>query len=76
MLDVLLDQYRSCRNCIDEPRFVEALPDVARATAVDGGLAVIPYIYINEVTLTDFEGLLLDGEVRDAAGAEGRAGLL
>ena len=76
VLDVLLDQYRACRNCIDEPRFVEALPDVTWATSMDGGLAVAPNIYINKVALTDCEGLLLDGEVRDAAGAEGRAGLL
>ncbi len=76
VLDVLLDQNRSCRNGIDKPRFVEALPDVARATAMDGGLAVAPNIYINKVALTDFEGLLFDGEIRDAVRAEGRAGFL
>ena len=76
VLDVLLDQYRSCRSGIDKPGFVETLPDVAWTTAMDGSLAVAPNIYINKVALTDFEGLLLDGEVRDAAGAEGRAGLL
>ena len=76
VLDVLLDQNRSCRNGIDKPRFVEALPDVARATAMDGGLAVAPNIYINKVALTDFEGLLFDGEVRDKVGAEGRTGFL
>ena len=76
VLDILLDQYRSCRNCIDEPRFVEALPDVAWASAMDGGLAVAPNIYINKVALTDFEGLLFDGEIRDKVKSEGRAGFL
>ncbi len=52
------------------------MPDVAWTTAMDGGLAVAPNIYINKVALTDFEGLLFDGEVRDAVRAEGRAGLL
>ena len=74
--DVLLDQHRSCRSGIDKQGLIEALPDVARATAMDGGLAVAPNIYINKVALTDFEGLLFDGEVRDKVGAEGRTGFL
>ena len=52
------------------------MPDVAWATAMDGSLAVAPNIYINKVALTDFEGLLFDGEVRDKVGAEGRTGFL
>jgi hypothetical protein len=76
VLDVLLDQNRSCRNGIDKPRFVETLPDVAWASAMDGGLAVAPNIYIYKVALTDFEGLLFDGEIRDKVRAEGRAGFL
>ena len=45
----------------NQKRFVKTLPDIARATAMDGGLAVAPNIYINKVALTDFEGILFDG---------------
>ena len=52
------------------------MPDVAWTTAMDGSLAVAPNIYINKVALTDFEGLLFDGEIRDKVRAEGRTGFL
>ena len=49
------------------------MPDVARATAMESRFTVIPYKYINKVALTDFEGFLFDGEVRDKVRAEGGA---
>ena len=63
-------------SIFNQKGFIEALPDVAWATAMDGSLAVAPNIYINKVALTDFEGLLFDGEVRDKVRAEGRTGFL
>ena len=63
-------------SIFNQKRLIETLPDVARATAMDGSLAVAPNIYINKVALTDFEGLLFDGEIRDKVRAEGRTGFL
>jgi hypothetical protein len=47
---------------IDEPRFPKTLPDVARASTMDGRLAVTAYIYINKVALADLESLEFDGK--------------
>ena len=60
---------------VNRQGFVETLPDVAGSTTMDGGLALIPYIYKNKVALTNLQGLQLDGQLLDAVGAEGLATL-
>ena len=43
------------------PGLIEPLPDVAGRTAMDGGIALTPYIYVGQLTLFNLQRALLHG---------------
>ena len=61
MLHALSDEYRSGRSGIYQPRFPQPLPDVTRATTMDGYIAVATYIYINKVALLHLKRFQFNG---------------
>ena len=73
VLDVLAQQYCATWYCFRLPRLIKTLPDVSCTTAVDGGLALIPYIYKNKVSFANLQSLQLYWQFLDAVGTESLA---
>ena len=76
MFHILAQQNSTRRNFVSEPGFIEPLPDIACGTTMDGSFTVTPYIYICQMTLLDFQSLLLDRQFSNFVLAEGNAGFL